>query len=104
MSGIDDRKSAMEAMLRLSDENKFKAAMRRDRLLAQWAAEKLGCTDTEAYVQEVITADLATPGDQDVCDKVAVDVASLGITAEQVRAQLDGFQARAVREIEQFGG
>ncbi len=33
MSGIDERKSAMEAMLRLSDEHKFKAAMRRDRLL-----------------------------------------------------------------------
>lgn len=99
MSGIDDRKSAMEAMLRLSDERKFKAAMRRDHLLAEWAANQLGCTDTEVYVQEVITADLATPGDQDVCAKVAMDVASLGINADQVRAQLDAFQVQAVREV-----
>ena len=98
MSGINERHSAMEAMLHLSNEQKFQAAMRRDRLLAEWAAQKLGRSDVSAYAKEVITADLKTPGDQDVCDKVSADLADLGITAAQVRAQLNAFQAQAVAE------
>ena len=59
-------------------------AQARNRRLALWAGRRLGYAEPwlEAYVQEVITADYALPGTEDVVAKIAADFADHGIAIE----------------------
>ncbi|MCA3263126.1 MAG: DUF1476 family protein [Telmatospirillum sp.] len=59
-------------------------AQARNRRLALWAGRQLGFVEPwlEAYVQEVITADYALPGTEDVVAKIAADFADHGVAIE----------------------
>src|SRR6202020_1022864 len=48
MTTFDKREEGFEKQFAHDEELKFKATARRDRLLGQWAAEKLGITGAEA--------------------------------------------------------
>jgi hypothetical protein len=64
----------------------------RNRRLALWAGRQLGFTDPwlTAYVQEVVTADYALPGSEDVVAKIAADFAEHGVAidAPAIRLQI----------------
>ena len=47
MTSFDERERAFEKKFALDEELKFRAEARRNRLLAQWAAEKLGLAGAE---------------------------------------------------------
>jgi len=76
MTTFDDREHAFEAKFAHDAEMQFKAEARRNKLLGLWAAELLGKTgdDANAYAQDVIKADFAEAGDEDVYRKLAGDV------------------------------
>jgi len=76
MTTFDDREHAFEAKFAHDAEMQFKAEARRDKLLGLWAAELLGKTgdDANAYAQDVIKADFAEAGDEDVYRKLAGDL------------------------------
>ena len=73
MNSMKDRQEGFERKFVLEEDAKFKAAARRNKLLGQWAAAKLGTTgdDAEGYALEVVRADLEEAGDDEVLRKVS---------------------------------
>jgi hypothetical protein len=103
MTTFDNREKAYEAKFALDQDLKFKAESRRNKMLAEWAAEKLGITGAalEDYVKAVRKADLAEKGDDDVFRKVKQDFADKGvaITDAEIRAAMGQFLGKAVSDI-----
>lgn len=88
MTTFDDRENAYESKFAHDAELNFKAEARCNKLLAIWAAEKLGKSEeeTNAYVAEVIKADFEEAGHEDVVRKVAGDLGGAS-SAEAVRSK-----------------
>jgi hypothetical protein len=65
MTTFDEREKAFEAKYKRDNELQFKVTARRNRLLGEWAAAKLGLTGQAAadYAKEVVSADFNRPGD-----------------------------------------
>ncbi len=82
MTTFDDREKAFEKKFAHDQELRFKAEARRNRMIAEWAATKLGLTGTEVedYVKAVRRADLAEKGDDDVFRKIRKDFDEKGVT------------------------
>lgn len=103
MSGIDDRGDAFEKKFAHDAELQFKAQARRNRLLGQWAAEKLGKTgdDIAEYAKEVVRSDFDEPGDEDVFRKVREDFDNAGIdqSDHQIRRTMEELMAEAIDQI-----
>ena len=103
MSTFDKREEGFEKKFALDEEQKFKAEVRRNKLLGLWAAEKLGMSadDANAYAKEVVSADFEEAGDQDVQNKVMKDFAAKGITvtAQELRAKMDELIALAAIQV-----
>jgi len=104
MTTFDEREKAFEKKFALDEELRFKATVRRNKLLGLWAAEKLGLTgaDADAYAKDVVRADFQKPGDEDVVAKLRQDFDAKGVaqTDDQIRLALVETLAAAVREIE----
>ena len=107
MTTFEERERAFERKFALDEELRFKATVRRNRLLGQWAAEKLGLggTDADAYVKEVIRADFQKPGDEDLVEKLRgdFDAKRVAQSDEQIRLMLVELMATAIRQIEAEG-
>ncbi len=103
MSGFDDRKKAQKNKFAHDEELRFKAQARRNKLLGQWAAGKLGLTgaEAEAYAKTVVMSDLAEAGDEDVFRKVKADFSakSVNISDHQLRREMDDLMKAAVDQV-----
>jgi len=104
MTTFDDRERAFEKKFAHDQELRFKAEARRNKMLAEWAAEKLGLNgaEVEDYVKAVRKADLAEAGDEDVFRKVRSDFDAKGVSVsdQDLRNKMQEFLAEAVRQIE----
>lgn len=100
MSTLKEREEAFERKFAHDEETKFKIISRRNRLLGVWAAEKLG-KDPEAYVSEVIKADLREKGDEDVFRKIRADfdAAGISISDEEIRTRMVDLLTEATNQI-----
>ena len=107
MTTFEDREKAFEKKFVLDQELKFKAEARRNKMLAEWAAGKLGLTGpaVEDYVKAVRKADLAEKGDHDVFRKIRKDFDDKGVAVadEDIRKAMLDFLAEAVRQVEAVG-
>jgi hypothetical protein len=107
MTTFEDREKGFERKFAHDEELKFKATARRNRLIGLWAADKMGLAgdEAQAYAREVIKADLAEPGDEDVFRKVRADFDAKGIdqSDHQIRRVIAEMMAEAVRQIEAEG-
>ena len=103
MTTFDKREEGFEKKFALDEEQKFKAEARRNRLLGQWAAEKLGISGDAAgsYAKEVVAADFEEAGDADVLRKIVGDFAKKGVavTEAEVRAKMSELMAVAAAQI-----
>jgi len=103
MTTFDKRQEGFEKKFALDEELKFKAEARRNRLLGQWAAEKLGLSGdaATAYAKEVVAADFEEAGDDDVLRKVEKDLAAkgAGVSATEIRAKMNELLAEAVAQV-----
>ena len=74
-------KRPLRAKFQQDQERGFKVQARRNFLFGMWAAEKLGLTggDADVYAKDVVSAEFRETGDQDVLQKVSVDLKSKGI-------------------------
>ena len=92
MSTFDDRERAEEARFALTEEQNFKIAARRNKLLGLWAAGLMGMgeDDSEAYARTVVLSDLEEVGDEDVFRKVRADLdtAGTGTSDAAIREQM----------------
>ncbi|MBX9646476.1 MAG: DUF1476 domain-containing protein [Xanthobacteraceae bacterium] len=103
MSSFDKREEGFEKKFALDEEQKFKAEARRNRLLGQWVAEKLGITGdaATAYAKEVVASDFEEAGDGDVVRKVMGDLKTKGIavTEQEIRVKMDQLMAQAAAQV-----
>lgn len=104
MTSFEERQQGFEKKFAHDADLKFKAEARRNKMLAEWAADKLGISgaDLEEYVRAVRKADLAEKGDDDVLRKVKADFDAKGVQIDEatIRAKLGEFLAKAVADIE----
>jgi len=104
MTTFEDREKGFERKFAHDEELKFRATARRNKLIGLWAAEQLGLSgdEAQAYAREVVKADLAEPGDEDVFRKVRSDFDSKGVgqSDHQIRRMIGDMMAEAVRQIE----
>ena len=103
MTTFDDREQAFEGGFAHDDRLRFRTEMRRDRLIAEWAAELFGLSgdDAETYVKEVVRADLKEVGDDDVFQKVKADFVARGvdISDHRLRKAMDEKLIEARKQI-----
>ena len=103
MTDFKDRERGEETKYAFDQETQFKITARRNRLLGQWAAEKMGLTEeeTDAYAKAVVQADFEEVGDEDVIRKVYGDLtgAECDVDEATVRAKLDECEADARRQF-----
>ena len=103
MTTMRDREAGYEAKFASEEELEFKAQARRDRKLAEWAGAKIGLSGEALadYVTAVWRADLKSPGDADVYDKVMTDLSAkgAGVSGAELRARMDELLAEARREL-----
>lgn len=103
MTDFSDRKKGEEAKYAFDEENAFKLAARRNRLLGQWAAGKMNLTpeETDSYSKAVVQADFEEAGDADVVRKVLGDLTAAGVDVDEagVRAALADADAEARRQL-----
>ena len=98
-----DRERGEEAKFAFDEENAFKIAARRNRLLGEWAAEKmnLSAEETDAYKKAVVQADFEEAGDEDVVRKLLGDLtaADCDVTEADIRAKLSECSVEARRQF-----
>ena len=103
MTQFDERERAFEAKFAHDEDMKFRVIARRNRLLGEWAAQKMGLSDVEAdsYAKDVIRADFEEAGDVDVIRKVLGDLTSAGVDCDEetIREALGHKDVEARRQI-----
>ena len=73
MNTFDERKKAFEAKYLQDEDIKFKMRAKRNKKIAEWAANLLNKSGDECYIKEVRQSDLEKPGDDDIIDKILND-------------------------------
>ena len=104
MTTFDERQKGFEKKFAHDAELKFKAESRRNKMLAEWAAARLGLTGDaiDGYIKEVRRADLEEKGDDDVFRKVKTDLEAKGkgVPDAELRKAMGDFLAKAIAEVE----
>jgi hypothetical protein len=107
MTTFDKREDDFEKRFAHDEELRFKAIARRNKMLGQWAAEKLGLKDApaDAYVKDVTAAAFGPGGDNDVFRKIRQDFDAKGVaqTDHQIRRTMEDLLAKAVEQIRTVG-
>jgi hypothetical protein len=103
MTMFDERERAFEKKFSMDQEFNFRAQARRNKLLGEWAAAKLGLPGpaVSEYVKEVVNADLAG-ADDGAYQKVRSDLALHGVevSGHELRQTMADFLRMAIRQIE----
>jgi hypothetical protein len=103
MTTFDDRESAFENKFAHDEEMAFRVTARRNKLVGQWAAAKMGLTpeETEAYAKSVVQADFEEVGDEDVVRKLMGDLtaASVETNDTEVRQALVDMTVESRRQL-----
>jgi hypothetical protein len=103
MTSFDDRERAFETKFARDEEMAFRITARRNRLVGQWAAAKMGLTpeETDAYAKAVVQADFEESGDEDVIRKLVGDLAAADtdIGETEVRRALEEAMVDARRQL-----
>jgi hypothetical protein len=103
MTTFDKREEGFEKQFAHDEELRFKATARRNKLLGQWAAEKLGLSGAEAesYAKSVVMADFEEAGDHDVMRKIRTEFDAKGVAQSdhQIGRVMTELMEKAVADI-----
>jgi hypothetical protein len=101
---MEDRHNKHEHKWAFDEEVRFKATVRRNKLLGQWAAAELGLTGDEAedYAKSVVASDMKEPGEEDVFRKVQGDFKAKGVAVgdEALRKKMHELTHQVRQELE----
>jgi len=107
MTSFSDREKSFEKKFAMDEELKFRAEARRNKMLGQWAAEKLGLSGAavDDYVKAVRKADLLEKGHEDVYRKIRKDLDDKGVRVSdaELRKAMADFLHTALEQIEGEG-
>ncbi len=103
MTTFDSRENAFENKFAHDEDMAFRVTARRNKLVGQWAASKMGLTveETDSYAKSVVQADFEEAGDEDVIRKLLGDLTAAGIDTsdEEVRQALVDKSVEARRQL-----
>ena len=103
MNKFEDRKKSFEKKFAHDQELQFKVAARSNKYLAEWISSKLGKNEKEKqnYIEEIIKADMAEAGSEDVFRKVKNDFKSESISIDdsEIREQMEKALLRAKEDF-----
>ena len=101
MTQFDDREKNFEKKFAHDEELQFKVAARRNKYLGQWASKILGydLEKENQYILDVIKADFAEAGDEDVFRKVKTDLKDHNLSDEDIRKKMDELNEKAKSEF-----
>ena len=103
MTTFNDREKAQEAKFVREEEMAFRVTARRNKLLGQWAASRMGLTpeETDSYAKSVVQADFEEVGDEDVIRKWLGDLtgAQVETSDEEIRQALADMTVEARRQL-----
>lgn len=90
MTTFDTREQAFEQRQAYEDEIAFKAVARRNKLLGEWAADRLGLSgaEAEAYARNLVDIDFKPAGYARLIEKVQGDLRGKGIEMSDHRLML----------------
>jgi hypothetical protein len=107
MTSFSDREKSCEKKFAMDEELKCRSEARRNKMLGQWAAEKLGLSGAavDDYVKAVRKADLLEKGDEDVYRKIRKDLDDKGVRVSdaELRKAMADFLHTALEQIEGEG-
>ena len=97
MTDFQDRERAEESKFAHDEEMHFRIHARRNRLVGNWAAERMGLSavEAEAYAKSVVQADFEESGDEDVVRKLLGDLTSAGVEVSEADIR-EALKAKAV--------
>ncbi|WP_439532125.1 DUF1476 domain-containing protein [Polymorphobacter sp.] len=103
MNSFENREAAFENRFAHDAERQFRILARRNRLIGEWAAARLGlgADAADAYARSVVVADLEEAGDEDVIRKLVADLAATGTDEAAVRAELLAATKVAQQQVEE---
>ncbi|HET6537810.1 MAG TPA: DUF1476 domain-containing protein [Sphingopyxis sp.] len=108
MNSFDDRERAFENQFAREQELQFRIAARRNRLIGEWAAARMGLTpeETDSYIKSVVQADFEEAGDEDVIRKLAGDLTAAGVEVgdAEIRSVLSEKAVEARRQFMESQG
>jgi hypothetical protein len=103
MSGFDERERNFEKKFERDQELAFKAKARRNKLLALWAAERMGLSAAaaETYARAIVEGEVRHHSDDDLIAHLIRDAQAKGVTldAARLRAELTRFHAEARKQL-----
>lgn len=90
MTGFDEREKAEENRFVHEEELLFKARARRNRIVGEWAAGKMGLSGraAETYAQDLVSLDATDGKDVKVLAKLKADLAPHGVSEHQILREL----------------
>jgi len=104
MTTFDERQKGFEKKFALDQDLKFRSESRRNKMIAEWAAAKLGITGPalEDYIKAVRRADLEEKGDDDVFRKIRsdLDAKSIAVSDTEIREAMFRFLEQAVEQVQ----
>ena len=101
MTSFDERKKGFEKKFAHDEEKQFKINAKKNKFLAEWVSQILGHDDDKQkqYVQEIIKADFAEVGDEDVFRKLNTDLKGKNISDEEIRKKMQECYEKATTEV-----
>ena len=90
MTGFEEREKAEENRFVHEEELLFKARARRNRLVGEWAAGKMGLSGqaAQAYAQSLVTLDATDGKDLKIIERLKADLAAHSVSEHQIRREL----------------
>tara|TARA_X000000368_G_C22897010_1_gene652323 strand:- start:279 stop:599 length:321 start_codon:yes stop_codon:yes gene_type:complete len=101
MNTFDERKKAFETKFVQDADLQFRLKAKRNKLIGEWAAEKLNKDNKDDYIKEVRESDLEKPGDEDIIEKVLEDFkkAEYSLSREELLLKFSEFENKAKEDL-----
>ena len=101
MSSFDERQKGFEKKFAHDEELQFKVHAKRNKFVGEWVSQILGYNDEkkENYILDVIKADFAEKGDEDVFRKIKEDLKDHNISDEKIREKMNQLLEKAKQEF-----
>jgi hypothetical protein len=107
MTTFKDIERSFEAKFAHDEELKFRARARCNRMLGQWAAQKLNLADTQAaaYANDLVTVDVDQPGTDAVFNRIRADFDANNVSQSdrQIRSMMDELLASVMERLKAEG-
>tara|TARA_S200000501_G_scaffold72794_1_gene64762 strand:- start:1209 stop:1517 length:309 start_codon:yes stop_codon:yes gene_type:complete len=97
MSSFEDRKKGFEKKFAQDEEIQFKISAKKNKYIAEWVSSLLKFDEEKKiqYIQDVIKADFAEAGDEDVFRKVKLDLKDKNISDDEIRLKMSELNEQA---------